>query len=68
MGSSPLASSCCGARYLPAPGGLVAALLDVPSRYDCGARSSGARLGDDIARLATLNATGHCHDSATHLK
>src|SRR5512133_3683455 len=44
---------CCGARWLPAPGRLVPALLDVRMRHACAARSSCARLGDAIARLAT---------------
>src|SRR5919198_6559783 len=43
----------CGARCLPAAGRLVAALLNVAYSYASAARSSRARLGDGLVRLAT---------------
>jgi hypothetical protein len=42
-------------------------LLDVPSRYDCGARFSRARLGDGIVRLVTLTASGQRHQWTSHI-
>jgi hypothetical protein len=43
----------CDARCLPAADRLVVALLNVASSCASAARSSRARLGDGIARLAT---------------